>query len=316
MTDKTLDPVSLAYAVAVDTAGDVDAVGPYVTQQDIGDGVTDFRFEAHNVGYEGWQWSVTLFHDEEADRWTVDESSIIPTEHALLPPQWVPWKDRLLPSDLSVTDSIGTESDDDRLVDGVNERTVTEVETTVAEDGSTTDSSDLHEAIETFDLSRRRVLSPLGRTQTAQRWYDGPHGPKSLSTKTAEGHHCSTCGFLIPLQSDLGTMFGVCANRWSPDDGRIVSLDHGCGEHSQIEPPEPGSLWIQTKPAYDDVHIDVVEQSSREERADIELLEQLDEREIEEEVEQEREIANNLVIPTDGGESETEIIIPIQPEDE
>lgn len=27
----------------------------------------------------------------------------------------------------------------------------------------------------------------------------------------------------------LGTVFGVCANAWSPDDGKVVSLDHGCG---------------------------------------------------------------------------------------
>lgn len=53
-------------------------------------------------------------------------------------------------------------------------------------------------------------------------------------------------------------MFGVCANKWSPDDGRVVSLDHGCGEHSEIEPPEPSQLWVQSKPAFDDLHIDVV----------------------------------------------------------
>lgn len=42
-----------------------------------------------------------------------------PTDKALLPPKWVPWKDRLLPSDLSVTDSIGTPEDDERLDDGI-----------------------------------------------------------------------------------------------------------------------------------------------------------------------------------------------------
>ena len=36
------------------------------------------------------------------------------------------------------------------------------------------------------------------------------------------------------------------------------SLDHGCGEHSEIEPPEPSQLWVQSKPAFDDLHIDVV----------------------------------------------------------
>jgi Protein of unknown function (DUF3027) len=29
-------------------------------------------------------------------------------------------------------------------------------------------------------------------------------------------------------------MFGVCGNVYAPDDGRVVSLDHGCGAHSEI----------------------------------------------------------------------------------
>jgi hypothetical protein len=28
-------------------------------------------------------------------------------------------------------------------------------------------------------------------------------------------------------------MFGVCANLFAPDDGRVVSADHGCGAHSE-----------------------------------------------------------------------------------
>ena len=62
----------------------------------------------------------------------------------------------------------------------------------------------------------------------------------------------------MPLKGELDRLFGVCANKWSPDDGRVVSLDHGCGEHSEIEPPEPSRLWVQANPAFDDLHIDVV----------------------------------------------------------
>lgn len=119
------------------------------------------------------------------------------------------------------------------------------------------------------------MLSPLGRAQTAQRWYEGPRGPKSLSTKTASGNLCSTCGFFVALQGDLSEMFGVCANKWSPDDGKVVSLDHGCGEHSEIEPPEPSHMWIQSKPAFDDLHIDVIAQAPRDERGEVELIEKL-----------------------------------------
>lgn len=242
-TIVTPDPHAIARAVLLEVADESDQVGDFVTSYDLEDHVTDFRFAANIRGYEGWQWSVTLYHDEEIDSWTVSESSLIPTEGALMPPKWIPWKDRLEPTDLAPTDSIGTDPDDERIEEG-------EVEESSLQD--------VNDAVEAFRLTRRHVLTSLGRAQAAKRWYEGPRGPKALSTKTAEGNLCSTCGFFVPLAGELDRMFGVCANKWSPDDGRVVSLDHGCGEHSEIEPPEPSQLWVQSKPAFDDLHIDVV----------------------------------------------------------
>ncbi|KFI93021.1 hypothetical protein BISA_1185 [Bifidobacterium saguini DSM 23967] len=242
-TTVTPDPRAIAHAVLLEVADEPEQVGEFVVANELEDHVTDFRFAANIRGYEGWQWSVTLYHDVELDSWTVNESSLIPTEDALMPPQWIPWKDRLEPTDLSPTDSIGTDPDDERLEPG-------EVEESSLQD--------VNDAAETFRLTRRHVLSPLGRAQAAKRWYEGPRGPKALSTKTAEGNLCSDCGFFVPLTGELDRMFGVCANKWSPDDGRVVSLDHGCGEHSEIEPPEPSHLWVQSKPALDDLHIDVI----------------------------------------------------------
>ena len=347
MTDEVMDPQQLARSVAVETSEREDAVGDFVSSTDLGDNVTDFRFVSTLVGYEGWQWSVTLYHDEETQKWTVNESTLVPTDDSLLPPPWIPWKDRLKPSDLSVVDSIGTDENDSRLEDGfrpVNHVSEEKSAVALSENGSTqsndngvesnaegnseadarnnveandesnsdnqtdaqTDSSennsknnqdedtqkeqnqanqanqndlddldeDLEEAVSTLRLSRRRVMTAEAISQTAKRWYAGQHGPKSLSTKIADGNACSTCGFMIPLAGSLGSMFGVCANMWSPDDGRVVSLDHACGEHSEIDPPEPSQLWIQSDPAYDDYHIDILQQSPREERADVELIEE------------------------------------------
>lgn len=333
MSVDVLNPQDLAYKNAVETSERDDAVGDFVTAIDLGDNVTDYRFECTMRGYEGWQWSVTLYHDEEAERWTINESTLVPTEDSLLPPVWIPWKDRLKPSDLSVTDSIGTEENDSRLENGVSEvedkseledksensdseaseNNVTSENTDDAdadaaesneaneaskaneaaksseeseeskesEESEESESSesyesneDFEDAVEAFHLSRRKVMTAEAIAQTAKRWYSGQHGPKSLSTRIAEGNACSTCGFMIPLAGALGNMFGVCANAWSPDDGKVVSLDHGCGEHSDIEPPEPSQIWIQSEPAYDDYHIDVIEQSPREERADVELIEE------------------------------------------
>lgn len=335
------DPRDIARAVAMDVADEPEQVGDVVNAIELGDNVTDFRLAADVRGYEGWQWSVTLYHDAEVGTWTVNESSLVPTDDALVPPAWVPWKDRLEPTDLAPTDSIGTDPDDPRLEGGfrktepvagasagedgtstetagqaepaepVAEKTQDSAENAEnAESAETAESTEATESTETaetqetavteateeiaeaakaeaqaqqtdeiveeFALSRRHVLSPKGRAQVAKRWYEGPRGPKALSTKTADGNLCSTCGFFVPLKGELNLMFGVCANKWSPDDGRVVSVDHGCGEHSEIEPPEPSHLWVQSKPAYDDFHIDVIAQKPRDERGAVEAIEQLD----------------------------------------
>lgn len=348
------DPRDIARAVAMDVADEPEQVGDVVNAIELGDNVTDFRLAADVRGYEGWQWSVTLYHDAEVGTWTVNESSLVPTDDALVPPAWVPWKDRLEPTDLAPTDSIGTDPDDPRLEggfrktepvagatageDGKSAETAEQAEKSAetaeqaepaepvaektqdcaenAENAESTDSSETAESteatestetaetqetavteateetaeaakaeaqaqqtdeiVEEFALSRRHVLSPKGRAQVAKRWYEGPRGPKALSTKTADGNLCSTCGFFVPLKGELNLMFGVCANKWSPDDGRVVSVDHGCGEHSEIEPPEPSHLWVQSKPAYDDFHIDVIAQKPRDERGAVEAIEQLD----------------------------------------
>ena len=318
MTDEVMDPQELARSIAVETSERTDAVGDFVSSIELGNGVTDFRFVSNLVGYEGWQWSVTLYHDEETQRWTVNESTLVPTENSLLSPPWIPWKDRLKPSDLSVMDSIGTSEDDSRLEDGFRQvnniddnnsekniestnsddhsesKTEDDAKANTSEEDADTNANaekdinqnqescdanndfdeDLEEAVSTLRLSRRRVMTAEAISQTAKRWYAGQHGPKSLSTKIADGKACSSCGFLIPLAGSLGSMFGVCANMWSPDDGRVVSLDHACGEHSDIEPPEPSQLWIQSEPAYDDYHIDILQQAPRDERADVELIEE------------------------------------------
>ncbi|WEV58346.1 DUF3027 domain-containing protein [Bifidobacterium sp. ESL0728] len=178
--------------------------------------------------------------------------------------------------------SVATQTSEENATDGeVNVGHEAKTDSEAKADGDidpeTGLSRELEDTVERFGLSRRHVMSELGRSQTAKRWYDGQHGPKSLSTKTAEGNLCSTCAFFIGLKGDLDTMFGVCANRWSPDDGRVVSLDHGCGEHSEIEQPEPSHLWVQSKPAFDDLHIDIIAQAPREERGQVELIESIDE---------------------------------------
>ena len=319
MSDTTMDPKAIAQAVAVTVSDEDGQVGDFVEAIDLGDNVTDFRFESRVRGYEGWQWSVTLYHDVELDHWTVNESSLVPTDKALRPPAWIPWKDRLEPTDLAVTDSIGTEPDDPRLEEGFRATDAGEgapAETPEMSETSETSKEDVEDAVEEFELSRRHVLTPLGRAQTAKRWYEGPRGPKSLSTKTADGNPCSTCGFFIPLKGELNLLFGVCANKWSPDDGRVVSVDHGCGEHSEIEPPEPSHLWVQSKPAFDDLHIDIIAQAPREERGSVELIEQLEGEEPNPNDEEEASEADIEANTVDDGANQEEVLEHTAPQNE
>ncbi len=77
-----------------------------------------------------------------------------------------------------------------------------------------------------------RILSAAGRDEAAGRWYSGEHGPKSALANAAPAT-CLTCGFMVRLSGPLGRVFGVCANEYAPDDGGVVSVDHGCGAHSE-----------------------------------------------------------------------------------
>ena len=89
-------------------------------------------------------------------------------------------------------------------------------------------------------LRPTRVLSAIGRDEAAVRWYTGEHGPSAALASAAPGS-CLTCGFLVRLNGPLGRVFGVCANEFAPDDGRVVSVDHGCGAHSDAGTPVDSS---------------------------------------------------------------------------
>lgn len=80
-------------------------------------------------------------------------------------------------------------------------------------------------------LRPARVLSATGRDEAALRWYTSEQGPDSPLASSAPAN-CVTCGFLVRLSGPLGRVFGVCANEYAPDDGKVVSVDHGCGAHS------------------------------------------------------------------------------------
>lgn len=223
----------LARAAAVETAGEDALVGGFVGSETDADGYTTLRFASTLRGYSGWTWAVVVTGADAEP--TVCESYLLPGDGALLAPEWVPWEDRVRPGDLEPTMVLPYIAEDPRLVPGYT-----------AAVGEDVDEMEIFE----FGLGRERVLAPEGREATAERWYRGSHGPTAASA-VASTAPCSTCAFFVPLTGSMRLAFGACANEWSPSDGRVVSVDHGCGAHSQTDAERRQSEWPDPDPLVD-----------------------------------------------------------------
>lgn len=189
-----------------------------------GEHVVTHLFACARKGYVGWRWSVSVARASRHKQVTVDEIVLIPGDDAIVAPPWVPYRERIQPGDLSPGDLLPVEDDDPRLVP-----TYLFGEDDLSDD----DKAEIRDVAAELGLGRVRTLSIEGREQAAQRWYDGEGGPESALAQSAPDS-CDTCGFLVRLAGPLSRTFGVCANGSANDDGRVVSMDHGCGAHSEV----------------------------------------------------------------------------------
>lgn len=230
----------LARAAAEEVADQPGDVGEYLGAGLDADRVVSHRFAATMRGYRGWHWTVTVARVPRGRTVTVSEVELLPGDDAILAPEWVPWSDRLRPGDIGPGDTLPFRADDPRLEPGYVPTGDPEVDEV---------------AIDELALARARVLSPQGRDEAAERWYRGSRGPTSAGA-VASASECLSCGFLIPLAGPMGQLFGVCANEWSPDDGKVVSLDHGCGAHSETDVEPRASDWPAPAPLLDDDAVD------------------------------------------------------------
>lgn len=211
--------VDVARAAAVQEAGSSAAVGEHLGTFAEEERVVSHAFACALPGYHGWRWTITVARAPRARVATVSEVTLLPGEEALVAPAWLPWADRLAPGDLQPGVIIPRVADDPRLEPGFE---------------ATGDEDVDRVAFWELGLGRRRVLSREGREEAAQRWYDGSHGPHDPHAEQAAAE-CRSCGFFVPMAGALRQVFGVCANEWSPSDGQVVSLDHGCGAHSELD---------------------------------------------------------------------------------
>ncbi len=60
-----------------------------------GEHVLSLLFECTMPGYPGWHWTVTISRIDDESEPSLLETELMPGEHALLAPDWVPWSERL-----------------------------------------------------------------------------------------------------------------------------------------------------------------------------------------------------------------------------
>lgn len=208
----------LARSAALEDAKDKKFVGALIAVDSDGDHVASYLFEAFLPGYVGWQWAVTIAKPDSQSAPTICDVVLLPGPDSLLAPEWVPYSERITAEDVVAGTIVPTAADDARLVPG---------SAVLPSD----EELDLHELFE-LGAGRARILSIEGRDQAAKRWIEGDRGPNSDLAKLAP-KSCGSCGFFVPLSGSLRQAFGVCANAISPEDARVVAINHGCGAHSE-----------------------------------------------------------------------------------
>ena len=215
----SFNATDLALSAAQEAAGAKELVGAFLSvDYDDEDRLANYLFESNLPGYNGWRWSVTVAKLDEVSPATICDVVVIPGPDSLLAPKWIPYADRLQPGDVGVGDIVPSQPDDPRLVPGF-------AALPQDEELDPTQSWEL-------GLGRLRVLSIEGRDQAASRWYEGDRGPNAPIAKAAP-KPCGSCGYFLPIAGSLRSAFGVCANAISPEDAKVVSVDHGCGAHSE-----------------------------------------------------------------------------------
>lgn len=225
------DAVELARSAAEGRAEHM-GVGDHLAVEAEDSRVATHYFACEHPGYRGWRWAVTVARAARARVVTVSEVVLLPGEGALVAPAWVPWADRIEADDVTPGVLMPTADNDPRVEAGFTGGDA-------ARDADPAEWHATRAVVAELGLGRERVLSSYGRDEASERWMEGDGGPFNAMTRQAPGI-CQECAFFIRLTGSLGRQFGACANQYSPQDGQVVSVDHGCGAHSDVVEPERG----------------------------------------------------------------------------
>jgi hypothetical protein len=208
----------LARSAAIEDVKNEKFVGSLLSVDTDDDHIATYLFQAFLPGYVDWRWAVTVAKVDQDSPTTVCDVVLLPGPDSLRAPEWIPYSARVTKEDVSAGTIVPTEVDDARLVPA-----------SAILPGD--EDLDLHELFE-LGAGRLRVLSIEGRDQAAKRWIEGDRGPDTDIARWAP-KNCGSCGFYLPISGSLRQAFGACANAISPEDARVVSVNHGCGAHSE-----------------------------------------------------------------------------------
>ncbi|WP_246227327.1 DUF3027 domain-containing protein [Propioniciclava coleopterorum] len=239
------DAIELARAAA-EARADVAGVGEHLGVRAEDSRVATHYFEVDHPGYPGWRWAVTVARAARAKVVTVSEVVMLPGDGSLLAPAWVPWEERIEAGDVTPGVLMPTPDNDPRLEAGFTGGDT-------ARDADPAEWQAIRAVVAELGLGRERVMSPYGRDEAAERWSAGEGGPHNAMTKQAPGV-CQSCAYFVRLSGSLGRGFGACANEYSPSDGRVVAVDHGCGAHSDVAEPQRGVDL--PRPVWDTISVD------------------------------------------------------------
>ncbi|MDO5721803.1 MAG: DUF3027 domain-containing protein [Actinomycetaceae bacterium] len=231
--DKTLLAAVDEILQIVSEVVPAEEIGESVGNRVDGERLLTHFFDCLKPGYVGWHWAITVARAPRQKHATVCEIDLLPGAGALLAPQWIPWEERLEPSDVNPTDILPYRTNDERLVP------IREV----------SDTGD------TAPLSRVRVMSEEGLAETSSRW---KKHTQRKAAKTKAPSTCASCGFLLRMDGNLGQEYGVCANEWSTHDATVVGLTNSCGAHSETDVERQGTDWPITPPRVNEYDLEVI----------------------------------------------------------
>jgi hypothetical protein len=162
-TRSKVDGVAAAAVEAARDAlvQDVDPadVGEHLGAVAEGERVVSHQFACTRKGYVGWHWSVTVARASRQRHVTVDEVVLVPGDAAIVAPEWVPYRERLQPGDMSPGDLLPVDDDDPRLVPTYS----------FGDDPLDTDAkAQVRQVAKDLGLGRVRTLSPEGRDLAGQ----------------------------------------------------------------------------------------------------------------------------------------------------